>query len=150
MPEARQRIETCVEFRSDRFPPYEGEEEQINPDCWGKRLAEFLRDGLRAKGFVTEEPCAEDWGWVLPVLNDQFRLWIDVGHHQEYPDGFACFINPHRPFVRRFFKKIETRETVTRLKDAIDKILNDEAGVREKRWWTDEEFNCVPNRKAGG
>ena len=33
-------MKTQVEFRSDKFPPYEGEEEQINPGLWGKRLAE--------------------------------------------------------------------------------------------------------------
>jgi hypothetical protein len=35
------RIRTHVEFRSNKFPPYEGEEEQINPGLWGKRLAEY-------------------------------------------------------------------------------------------------------------
>jgi hypothetical protein len=33
-------MKTQVEFRSSKFPPYEGEEEQINPGLWGKRLAE--------------------------------------------------------------------------------------------------------------
>ena len=53
-------VQTHVEFRSDRFPAYDGEEEQINPGLWGKRLAEFLRDNLRTEGFETEEPIAED------------------------------------------------------------------------------------------
>ena len=35
-------MKTQVEFRSAKFPPYEGEEEQINPGLWGKRLAEYL------------------------------------------------------------------------------------------------------------
>jgi hypothetical protein len=33
-----------------RFPAYEGDQEQINPGIWGKRLAEFLRDSLRKEG----------------------------------------------------------------------------------------------------
>jgi len=68
---------TYVEFRSDRFPPYEGEEEQINPDLWGKRLAEFLRDKLRAEGFESSEPIAEDWaGWShWPTSNFAFD-WL--------------------------------------------------------------------------
>lgn len=71
-------------FVHDRFPPYDGEEEQINPGLWGKRLAEFLRDNLGKEGFGTEEPIAEDWGWMVPVANEQFRLWIGCGHYQEY------------------------------------------------------------------
>src|SRR6266849_8909352 len=54
-------METHVEFRSDRFPPLEGEENLINPDLWGKRLADFLREGLARQGFETKEPIAEDW-----------------------------------------------------------------------------------------
>ena len=33
-------MKTQVEFRSSKFTPYEGEQEQINPGLWGKRLAE--------------------------------------------------------------------------------------------------------------
>lgn len=47
----------------------DGEEKLINPDLWGKRLADFLREGLRQQGFETQEPIAEDWGWAIPVVN---------------------------------------------------------------------------------
>jgi hypothetical protein len=113
----------------------------VNPGLWGSRLADFLRDNLRAEGFETEEPVAEDWGWTVPVVNSQFRLWIGCGHYQEYPDGFLCFIEPHTPFVRRFLKNIDTRERVTSLRGAIDRVLVETAGIRDKRWWTHEEFN---------
>lgn len=35
-------MKTHVEFRSDKFSAYEGEEEEINPGIWGKRLVEYL------------------------------------------------------------------------------------------------------------
>ena len=131
---------THVEFRSDRFPAYEGEEDRINPGLWGKRLAEFLRDQLREGGFATEELRAEDWGWVVPVSNDEFPLWIGCGRYQEYPDGYLCFIEPHQPFVPKRLKKIDTRARVALLQQAMDLILNEAAGIREKRWWTSDEF----------
>jgi hypothetical protein len=133
-------MQTYVEFRSDRFPACEGEEEQVNPDLWGKRLAEFLRDSLRSEGFETEDPHPEDWGWTLPIVNDKFRLWIGCGHYQEYPDGFLCFIEPHT-FVRSFLRKVDTRGRVAELQRAPDKVLTETAGIRAKRWWTYEEFN---------
>ena len=34
-------MKTQVEFRSSKFPLYEGEQEQINHGPWGKRLAEY-------------------------------------------------------------------------------------------------------------
>ncbi len=133
-------MQTHVEFRSDRFPAYDGEEEQVNPGLWGKRLAEFLRDNLRKEGVETEEPIAEDWGWIVPVVNEQFRLWIGCANYQEYPDGFLCFIEPHTPFVRKLLKKIDTQERVGSLRRAIDKILSEATDIRDKRWWTYDEF----------
>ena len=48
-------MKTQVEFRSSKFPPYEGEQEQINPGLWGKRLAEYFVRNYPKKGFKTEE-----------------------------------------------------------------------------------------------
>jgi hypothetical protein len=47
---------THVEFRSDQFPPLEGEEALVNPDLWGRRLAEFLRYALSCEGFEVSQP----------------------------------------------------------------------------------------------
>jgi hypothetical protein len=143
-------MQTHVEFRSDRFPALEGEEKLVNPELWGKQLADFLRAGLRGQGFETKEPVAEDWGWVVPVVNKSFRLWIGCGHYQECPDGFLCFIEPHTPFVRKLFKKIDTRERIAALRQAMDKVLAEDAGISSKRWWTYEEFNNpLPTRTTG-
>jgi hypothetical protein len=134
-------VKTFVEFRSDRFPSYDGEDQQINPGIFGKRLAEFLSDGLGKEGFEPEELFTEDWGWVLPIKNPGFSLWIGCANYPEYPDGFLCVIEPQKPFVRRFLKKVATVDRVQSLKEAMDRILSEEAGIREKKWWTKEEFN---------
>ena len=138
-------MKTSVEFRSDRFPAYEGEEDDINPGRFGKRLAEFLAAGLQAYGFVTETPFAEDWGWVVPIKNDGFKLWIGCGNYEEYTDGFLCFIEPHTPVIRKLLKKIDTQGRVEALQKAMDAILAESAGIRAKRWWTHEEFNQPHN-----
>ena len=49
-------MKTHVEFRSDMFPQYEGEEDEINPGRYGKRVAEFLVRGLKEKGFELIRP----------------------------------------------------------------------------------------------
>ncbi len=113
-------MQTQVEFRSDRFPAYDREQEQINPDLCGKKLAEFLCDKLPAEGFKLEGPFSEDWGWYIDVVNDAFRLWIGCGNCQEYPDGYLCFIKQHTPYVRKLFRKIDTRERVEALQRALD------------------------------
>ena len=135
-----------VEFRSDRFPAYPGEEEEVNPDLWGKRLAEFLCEKLPAEGFQTGEPYSEDWGWEIPVVNGGFKFRIGCGHYREYPDGYLCVITPHRPFFQKLFRRIDTREPVAALQRALDKILTAADGIREKRWWTDRECDRLGRR----
>jgi len=134
------RLLSHVEFRSYYFPAFEGEEEIINPDLWGKLLADFLREGLLSRGYEILEPTAEDWGWILRIANQPFATWIGCGHYQEYSDGFLCFIEPHKPHVWKGLRRIRTVETVKALQLAIDQVLVG-GTIRSKKWWTYEEFN---------
>ena len=127
-------MQTHVEFRSDRFPPLEGEDDEINPGRYGKRLAQFIQRGLNERGIETDEPIAEDWGWCVPVKNQQFRLWIGCSNYEEYPDGFLCFIEPQKPIIRKWFRKVDTTDRVSAVRQALDDLLNAE-GIRDKKWW---------------
>ncbi len=134
-------MKTHVEFRSDKFPAYDSEDEEINPGRYGKRVAEFLAAGLPSHGFEPEAFIAEDWGWVVPIKNDDFKLSIGCGNYEEYPDGFLCFIESHVPVIRKLFKNIDTQARVEALQRAIDAVLSESAGIRDKKWWSHEEFN---------
>ncbi len=136
-------MKTYVEFRSDDFPPYDGEEDRVNPGRYGKRLAEFLVRGLREKGFEPLEPVAEDWGWVVPIKNDGFRLWVGCGNYEEYSDGFLCFIETRQPMIRKllFIRQVETSGKVNALREAIDQVVAATPGIRDKRWWNAQEFD---------
>lgn len=134
------KVLTHVEFRCDLFAPHEGEDKQINPGVYGKRLAAFIRDGLRNEGFEASDPRAEDWGWVVSITDPQFSLWIGCANYQEYPDGFLCFIEPHEPSIRKLLKKVDARERVSALQAALDRVLTEEVGIRFKRWWTYDDF----------
>jgi hypothetical protein len=120
----------------------------VNPGIWGKRLAEFLSVGLKGYGIASREPAAEDWGWMVPIENDAFPLWIGCANYQEYPDGFLCFVEPSKPFIRRFFRKISTEAQVLAVTEALGSLLASEPSVRDIRWWTEQEFNH-PQGPAG-
>lgn len=122
-----------VEFRSVKFPPYEGEEEEVNPGRWGKRLAEYLSQRLTAEGIETEEIYSEDWGWAVPVRNDKFSLWVSCGNADE-TDGFLCFIEPSKPEIRKLFKKIDTTQDVARVTEALERIFSSDSEIRDVRW----------------
>ncbi|WP_372683397.1 hypothetical protein [Desulfosarcina sp.] len=127
-------MKTQVAFRSKNFPPYDGEEEQINPGLWGKRLAEYLGDKLKTHGIETEAIIAEDWGWYIPVKNEGFRLAICCGHQDGDEDEFLCFTDPATPIIRKFFKKIDATPEITRIVTALEKILSSDPGITNVKW----------------
>ena len=65
-------MRTQVEFKSDAFPPYLGEDEEINPGRWGKRLADYLVAELPKHGVEIKDTYVEDWGILLHIKNDAF------------------------------------------------------------------------------
>jgi len=134
-------MRTHLEFRSTAFPAYPGEEEEINPGRYGKRLAEFLVAQLPGYGFEVAHLAAEDWGWRIDLLHDAFPLWIGCGNYEEYEDGFLCFIEPSRPFIRRWLRRVPTSETVERLANALEEIVMRSGNARDVRWWTEEEMD---------
>lgn len=132
-------MRTHVEFRSDAFPPDLDEDEVVNPGRYGRRLAEHIVAGLPAHGFRVSRHHPEDWGWRIALENETFPLWVGCGNYEEYEDGFLCFIQPSKPFVRRWLKRVSTTDTIERLADALERILGDRDTVRDLRWWTDKE-----------
>jgi hypothetical protein len=127
-------MKTQVEFRSAKFPPYEGEEEQINPGLWGRRLTEYLAQKLAARGIETEEMVIEDWGCYLPIRNDGFRLALCCGHQDGDNDQFLVFTDPSTPRVKKFFRTIDATSQLTRLLDALREILESDPDIREIAW----------------
>lgn len=143
-------MKTHVEFRSDNFPAYPGEEEEVNPGRWGRRLAEFIAAGLKEGGIAAREPFAEDWGWIVEIENDSFRLWVGCGNYEEYSDGFLCFVEPSKPVVRRWFKKISTEREVLAVTAALNSLLSSHASIHDVRWWTEQEFNNPRAEQSAG
>lgn len=127
-------MNTKVTFRSNKFPPYDDEEEQINPGLWGKRLAEYLVENLKGTGIETEEIIPEDWGWYIPIKNEGFRLAICCGHQNGDDDEFLCFTEPATPIIKKLFKKIDATEKLGRVVAALEKILAADPKIRNIEW----------------
>jgi hypothetical protein len=127
-------MKTQVEFRSKKFPPYEHEEQEINPGLWGKRLAEYFSLKLTEKGIEAGEPVAEDWGWLVPIQNEQFPLALCCGHQDGADDEFLCFTEPAKPVVKKLFKNIDARAQLSALTSAVDQILASDPEIRDVIW----------------
>ena len=133
-------MKSHLEFISSAFPALPDESATVNPGRYGKRLAEYLANELPQRGFFVAVISAEDWGWLINLDNQNFPLWIGCCSYAEYENGFLCFIQPSRPFVRRLLKKIPTTETVERLSAMMQKILEQSGKVERMRWWLEEKI----------
>jgi len=127
-------MKTQVEFRSSQFPPYEGEEEEINPGLWGKRLTEYLARKLAEQGIETEAMAVEDWGCYLPIQNDGFRLALCCGHQDGDDDQFLVFTEPSTPRVKKWFRTLDATPQLTRLLNALRMILEADPEIRDIVW----------------
>lgn len=125
-------MRTHLEFVSPAFDPEPGEDEATNPGIFGKRLAEHLATafGDRAHGVV-----AEDWGWMVPLRNEAFPLWLGCASHDTPPD-WLVFVEPSQPVIRKLFRRIETTAVVEEVAGQLEAILI-QAGATELRWWND-------------
>lgn len=124
-----------VEFRSATLSDEPGDEAAPK----GEAVARLLAAELPGHGYQIERIYSEDWGWCVQVSNSSFPLWIGCGHYQEYEDGHLCFIEPSRPYIRRWLRRVPTIEIVERLATAIEDILRHSGEVYDLRWWTDAE-----------
>lgn len=127
-------MQTIVTFRSTAFPPEPGEEDEINPGVWGRRLATHLADTLASHGLTPGEPSPEDWGWYLPVAVDGVRLALCCGHQDGEDDEFLCFTEPDTPVVRRLFRTTDLTVQLGRLVAAVDAVLAAHPDVNDVVW----------------
>jgi len=65
-------------FKSGQFKIQEGEEEETNPGCYGKSLAEWISGEFSGLGYHTQV-IAEDWGWCVMCTRGEYLLWIGCG-----------------------------------------------------------------------
>ena len=85
-------------------------------------------------GFEPEEIIAEDWGWYVPIKNEGFRLAVCCGHQYGDDDEFLCFTDPDTPVVKRLFKRIDATPQLTRLTEAMRRILAADSEIRDVVW----------------
>lgn len=127
-------MKTFVEFRSKKFPPYDGEENELNPGLWGKRLAEYFIAKLPEQGIEPNDLIPEDWGWCVPIKSDGVRFALCCGHQYGDDDEFQCFTDPEQPITKQLFKKIDATAELKRLIAAMNEILSKDPDITGIVW----------------
>ena len=53
--------------------------------------------------------------------------------NEEFENGFLCIVEPSKPFVRKWFKGIDTSSTIERLASAIESLFLGTSQVSQLR-----------------
>ena len=71
---------------------------------------------------------------MVELANEEFPLWFGCGHQQGDNNEFLCFIEPRKPFIRKWFNKIDTTLKVGRVSEALRKVLESDPDIRNINW----------------
>ena len=118
-------METEIYIKSELFPPYPGEEDDINPGRFGKKLAEFTKSLLLKENIEVADLYSTDYSYELRLDQYKFNVYISTGNIDGEKNEFLISINPKEEFKRKLFKKISTKETISEIYGIIKKGIVD-------------------------
>ena len=85
-----------LEFESSAFPVTPGEDEETNPGIYGRALAQWLAEQLRAAGFDAGAVISEDFGWCVPVAATTHSLYVVCASLEAAPNRWRVFRRPRK------------------------------------------------------
>ena len=141
-------------FQSAKFLIDPHEDEATNPFCYGKALAEWLRQTFRELGYEPEEVIPEDWGWCVVLKRRPFLLWIGCANERTemlrevrpeekerfIPDPktfrWNCIVQAESPiwtsfFWRRALRLADYGNAVSQVEAELAAVLRAEPGIHD-------------------
>lgn len=103
-----------LSFESSAFPVTPGEDEETNPGIYGRELASWISEQLRAVGLHAGSIIPEDFGWCVPVRSPPYSLYV-VCASGELADQWQVFVFSEGGLVDRFLRKDRSAELVADL-----------------------------------
>ena len=88
-----------VRFHSIEFTPADTEPGQINTERYGYALATWVSARLEERGFTTDPPVPDDWGWLLGLMHDGRVVRIGCGNVDGSVSEWLIFVDAARPGV---------------------------------------------------
>lgn len=137
-------------FKSELFKIQKNEDQETNPLCYGKELAEWLCAKFLKLGYQADV-IPEDWGWCVMCRNDAYYLWVGcAAMHSEYsvenynpdnpPRGNTVIWHtfPHfeipifmvRSLLKKWTGKLDSKAPLAKLKIELEGILKNEKRIQ--------------------
>ena len=136
-------------FTSELFEVEKGEDEETNPGCYGKSLANWLCSKLIVLGYDAEV-IPEDWGWCIMCVYGDYLLWVGCGavqtdeleeliEKEKTPLSsniiWHSFTTIEIPFfmfkshIRKWSGKLDIRSPLEKLNKDLDNIMQSEPRI---------------------
>jgi len=122
-----------LEFESSAFPIVPGEDEETNPGIYGKALAHWLAEQLRAAGVPAREVIPEDFGWCVRVESKPHALYVACASTGEQPDQWRVFAFAEGGVLARLLGKDQSAGSVESLFATIRHCLESAVAIRALR-----------------
>ncbi|MCH2019358.1 hypothetical protein [Acinetobacter pittii] len=140
-------LKTIVEFRFDDYQLYD---QKTYADEGGilvqktEDIAQYIFSILKNRYHLNVELYSETWGWEIEIPLAEITMYLGISVYEEYSNGFAIFISPNTPILRKFlFRKIDITHHIMMLQNYINIILKSHPGIYDVMWWEENEFRCV-------
>lgn len=140
-------LKTIVEFKFDDYQLYD---QKTYADEGGilvqktEDIAQYIFCILKNRYHLNVELYSESWGWEIEIPLAEITMYLGISVYEEYSNGFAIFISPNTPILRKFlFRKIDITHHIMVLQNYINIILKSHPGIYDVMWWEENEFRCV-------
>jgi hypothetical protein len=120
-----------LEFRSSAFAVEAGEDKQTNPGIFGKALAQWVAEQLRAMGFSPGEVIAEDFGWCVPIESKPHNLYVACASAEEQPNHWRVFAFAEGGLMARLLGRDQSAQSVASLFTNLKELLQSAPHVQE-------------------
>ncbi len=140
-------LKTIVEFKFDDYQLYD---QKTYADEGGilvqktEDIAQYIFSILKNRYHLNVELYSEKWGWQIEIPLPEITMYLGISVYEEYSNGFAIFISPNTPILRKFlFRKLDITHHIMVLQNYINIILKSHPGIYDVTWWEENEFRCV-------
>ncbi len=128
------RFTRIITFSSAQFPRTERDHELANPETMhGYALAIHIGAALATRGTEVTDYVPEDWGWYCEIRLPDTAIAYGVVAEDDSEDFLIQFI-PHKPYVRKLFRKIDVSEPLAKLQDDVFAILQAAPSNKPPEW----------------
>ena len=105
-------MNTEISIQSKLFPSYPNEEDDMNPGRFGKKLGEYIQHVLEKEHIQVADLYPTDYSYEIRIDQFEFSIYVQAGNVDGETEEFIVFVEPTKPFIRKWFKKIPTKERV--------------------------------------